>query len=91
MITLADKEDKRFNIADTLKLQATMVPPPELKDKDMFDMKKKNVIVKNQKNLSRRRRSRCSSGGSFRFSRRCRCIGSICCPRCGWFWCSRWV
>ena len=42
MITLADKEDKRFNIADTLKLQATMVPPPELKDKDMFDMKKKS-------------------------------------------------
>jgi|TARA_R110001606_G_scaffold2485_1_gene10871 hypothetical protein len=49
MITLADKEDKRFNIADTLKLQATMVPPPELKDKDMFDMKKKKCNCKKSK------------------------------------------
>ena len=49
MITLAEKEDKRFNIADTLKLQATMVPPPELKDKDMFDMKKKKCNCKKSK------------------------------------------
>ena len=59
MISLADKEDKRFNIADTLKLQATMVPPPELKDKDMFDMSKKSKKKKNH--TLNQRSSRCPS------------------------------
>jgi hypothetical protein len=55
MISLADKEDKRFNIADTLKLQATMVPPPELKDKDMFDMSKKSK-KKSKKSKSKKKK-----------------------------------